>query len=100
VTLSLHPLAEHDLAEIVDYYARLDPDLPVQLVAELDESLDSILHFPLMRPVVFGEFRQVVLDVFPYRVVYRFSGQVVRVLTVVHTRRDPAWLEQTVQDRT
>ena len=85
---------------MADYYAQLDPDLPAALVEELDSSLDSILLFPLMRPVLFGEYRHVVLDVFPYRIVYRFSKPVVRVLAVVHTRRDPAWVEQTLKDRT
>lgn len=99
MTLSLHPQIEGDLAEAADYYRQFDPALPGRFRADFKESLDSILLFPFMGTIVFGDYRRLVLRVFPYMVIYRVSGSVVRVLAVVHARRDPSQTEQATRAR-
>jgi len=97
--LSIHPSVEEDLAEVVDYYFQRGFDLPGRFRADVKGALELTLRFPFMGSTIFGDYRHVVLQVFPYMVVYRVAGPVVRVLAVVHARRDPARNEQVVRGR-
>ncbi len=99
MTLSFHPLLEGDITDAADYYSQFDPVLPGRFRADLKESLDSIVQFPFMGAVVMDGYRRISLRVFPYMVVYRAFDSTVRVLAVVHARRDPAWAEHLVRGR-
>ncbi|MDR1265849.1 MAG: type II toxin-antitoxin system RelE/ParE family toxin [Propionibacteriaceae bacterium] len=97
--LRFHPAVASDLSEAADYYAQADPDLPRRLRADLRQSLDLVEAFPYLGGTIFEIYRHITLRRFPHLAVYRIKGDVVRVLAVVHTRRDPAWIQNTVRGR-
>jgi plasmid stabilization system protein ParE len=67
--------------------------------ADLRAALDLVDVFPFLGAAVFEDYRHVPLRVFPYMVVYRVVGEAVRVLAVVHTRRDPTRIQRLLEGR-
>lgn len=90
------PLANRDLAEAVDYIVETlaAPQVALDLLSALDESLSRLQHFPCLSPVYLPvkalerEYR--VLPVKNYVVFYTVDEQdkVVEVCRVLHMRRD------------
>lgn len=97
--LIFHPGVEGDLAAILDYYGSRDPALPARFRARLAEQLDRLESFPESGAVLFDSYRRVILKRFPYLVVYLLAADQILVLAVVSYRRNPAWVERTVSQR-
>ncbi|MGQ0467797.1 MAG: type II toxin-antitoxin system RelE/ParE family toxin [Sporichthyaceae bacterium] len=97
--LIFHPDVEGDLAAILDYYGTRDPALPARFRARLAEQFDRLESFPESGAVLFDSYRRVLLKRFPYLVVYLLAADQILVLAVVSYRRDPAWVERTVSQR-
>ena len=76
-----------------DHYAAIDPPLGDDFARSLDDAIDRIVANPLMWSPYTGRTRRYVLGRFPYAVVYRVRGDMVRVLAVTHQSRRPGyWL--------
>ena len=88
-----------DLSAAVDYYVQLDEDLPKRLRKDAEETFGSISLFPFLGAPAFGDYRHLVFRVFPYMAIYRVKDSIIRVLAVVHVRRDPDWIKMAVDSR-
>lgn len=99
VVVSVHPAASVELEQAQDYYAEIDPDLAIRLLAEHDTAIAYIRSFPEAGPWLFRPYRHVVLPSFPYMIVFRHRDGAVRVLAIMHLRRDPQWVEHAVAGR-
>jgi plasmid stabilization system protein ParE len=81
-------LARDDLFSIRDYIADSDPRIADQIALRILQSIRHLARFP-----EFGSewsntgTRALSIPGLPYRVHYRIAGQVVEIITVVHTRR-------------
>ncbi|MBI2892966.1 MAG: type II toxin-antitoxin system RelE/ParE family toxin [Deltaproteobacteria bacterium] len=96
LTLRLHPGAEEDLAAAVDWYESQEPGLGAVLLAEVDEVIWRLRRTELAGVVVPGvprgaPFRRVLLDRFPYAVVFTADEHVLSVLAVAHHKRSPGY---------
>lgn len=72
------------LDEIATYIARDNPVRAASFVRELRDKLDLLREYPLGRPGRVYGTRELVLHKH-YVAVYRVQGDVVQVLTVLHT---------------
>lgn len=89
--LRLRSVAETDIAEAIQWYAKQKPDLPVRFFEALSSTLKSIEHNPKMYPAVDGDTRRALFPKpFPYMVLYRIEGNMISVYAVLHQARDPA----------
>lgn len=90
MTWSLHPGAEQDLADAIDFY--LDNAGPAIAQRFLDEFLRVArlltAHPDIGTPAARGR-RTFPLRVFPYSVVYRAGDNALRILVVRHQHRKP-----------
>lgn len=92
MTYSLHPGAEHDIANALDFY-REQAGLVVaeRFLEEFERVSKLLVEFPdLGTPTTRGR-RTFPLKVFPYSVVYRNLESGIRILIVRHQHRKPSF---------
>jgi plasmid stabilization system protein ParE len=83
------PLAEGDLEAIADYIALDNPRRAVSFVRELHEQCQGVGKNPLLyrlRPEIGSDARLVAVG--RYVILFRLTGQMVRIERVVHAARD------------
>ena len=86
----IFPRAEADLASAFDYYERQEADLGLEFVRAFEATLAMLRRYPEAASRVGSAVRRAVLRRFPYGVFYDERDGTIRVLAVLHARRDPA----------
>lgn len=97
--LVFHPGLEHELLAVLAHYESFDPALPVRFETGLDEQLDRIELWPESGGVLFESYRRVLVQRFPFMVVYDVRSDHVDVLALISVRRDPKSIEALVTER-
>jgi len=92
VTYSLHPSAERDIAEALDFYTEsAGPLVATRFLGEFERVAAALVEHPGFGiPTTKGR-RTFPLRVFPYSVVYRALDSGIRILVVRHQRRKPGY---------
>jgi plasmid stabilization system protein ParE len=92
VTYSLHPAAEQDLAEALDFYTEQAGLIVAgRFVTEFERVAELLVRHPdFGTPTTRGR-RIFPLQVFPYSVVYRSLESGIRILVVRHQHRKPSF---------
>jgi len=89
MTIRLHPLAEEDLEKALNYYIKIDEALELNFLKHLELTFDKILQSPQMHPFENNFVQKVVIEKFPYIVLYESYEDIVMILAIFHTKRDP-----------
>lgn len=92
MTYSLHPGAEHDIANTLDFYSEQAGSVVAEHFLEEFERVAKLLveHSNLGTPTTRGR-RTFPLKVFPYSIVYRNLESSIRILIVRHQHRKPGY---------
>ena len=87
---TLHPGAEHDIANALDFYSEQAGTVVAERFLEEFERVVKLLveHPGLGAPTTRGQ-RTFPLKVFPYSVVYRNLESSIRIIIVRHQHRKP-----------
>jgi hypothetical protein len=96
LALSLHPGTEEDLAAAIDWYEGQEPGLGAVLLAEVEEVILGLRRGEQGSVVVPGvrreaRVRRVLLDRFPYALVFIADEHELQVLAVAHHKRSPGY---------
>lgn len=93
MNLRLHSQAEAEVAEAAAHYEAISPVLRDGLEAELTRALRLLAEFPLIgAPLSSGRgLRRLVVDRFPYTLIYHTDGADLIVLAVAHQSRRPGY---------
>lgn len=91
--LEFHPEAEEEFLEAVSYYEAQLPGLGERFDAEVRATGALLLRYPEIGPFMDGELRKLVLDRFPYYVIYTVSSETVYIVALAHERRKPGYWE-------
>lgn len=86
--LVITPTAKASLVAISDYIAVDSPRAAARVVDRILQLADTLAQFPMMggeSPVAGA--REIVVPNIPYRIVYEIDRDVLRVLDVIHARR-------------
>lgn len=97
--LILTPLADGDLLKAHDWYEDQRKGLGKEFRAAVRQAIRQIRSRPEGRPFFAHTVRRVRVDRFPYWVYYQVSPGLITVLTIFHASRNPADLEQALEDR-
>ncbi|OGI46870.1 MAG: hypothetical protein A2637_06020 [Candidatus Muproteobacteria bacterium RIFCSPHIGHO2_01_FULL_65_16] len=89
--IEFHPAAGRELTDSVEYYDSRLPGLGADFLGEFRRSLDLIDKNPEIGAVVEAPYRRVVLNRFPFSVVYRLKGPTLRIVAVAHQYRKPGY---------
>jgi toxin ParE1/3/4 len=88
--LVFRPVAQAEFDAAAAWYEGQQPGLGDDLVAEVQQVLDTIANQPERYPVADGDVREAAVSRFPYCVYYRVKPDRVVVIAVFHTSRDPS----------
>ena len=72
-----------------DWYEREQPSLGEAFLAEVEQVLRAIIISPDVFPEEFNGVRKAVVKRFPYCIYFRTRGEVMVVLAVFHSARNP-----------
>lgn len=89
--LEFHPEAEVELLEAAEYYELQVPGLGERFGAEVRRATDLLLRHPELGTPVDPDLRRLVLNRFPFTLIYSVSTDVVRVEVVAHQSRRPGY---------
>jgi toxin ParE1/3/4 len=94
-SISFAPEATRELGEAVAYYEQLQQGLGKAFVKEIEAALALIKRWPKSCPVEFLHTRRLLVNRFPYKLLYRFENQQITILAVAHQHRAPLyWLHR------
>ena len=93
MTIKLHPEAEEDLKRALDYYGNIDNKLEEKFIAFLDETFQQILKFPTLYPYETQTAQKILMKKFPYIILYEQYQNIIMILAIFHTKRDPETLK-------
>jgi plasmid stabilization system protein ParE len=85
----LNPLAEDDLADSRRWYNRQQPGLGDEFLEEAEAAFARIQRSPEVPVPAFQDLRKVLMNRFPYHVIYRVDDDQITVVAVYNARRDP-----------
>lgn len=84
-------VAEMEILEASIWYENQKIMLGDRFVGEVIKSINKIAENPHYYSIKTNEFREAIVNTFPYLIVYRINEveKLVRVLSVFHTSRNP-----------
>ena len=89
------PEAKAEFDEGERFYARQLPDLGTQFRVEVRAALGRLRSWPLAAPVERSGIRRLVLNRFPYKLLYSVEADHIYILAVAHLHRAPEyWIER------
>lgn len=87
--IKLHEKAEEDLREALNYYFEIDAKLEKKFINYLEETFSKILKFPNLYQYETKTAQKALMDTFPYIVIYEKYEEIIMILAIFHTSRNP-----------
>ena len=94
MTLKLHPLAENDLRIALNYYYEISPKLEKRFLSHIDNKFNNILKSPKTYQYETKTSQKVVMDKFPYIIIYEEFEDIIMILAIFHARQNPETLSK------
>jgi len=92
----LHPDAAIELTEHALYYETREPGLGYRFINEVELGIKLLISQPRIGLALDNAFRCLVLDDFPFSLIYRIEPEIIWILAVAHHSRRPGyWRERT-----
>lgn len=92
MTYTLHPEAQNDLRAAARYYQeRADAKLSLALLAEFERSVRLLLHHPRLGALWHHGKRRLIIQHFPFSIIYSVVNDEIRILAVAHQSRRPGY---------
>jgi toxin ParE1/3/4 len=93
LTIIITPAAELDIADAIDWYDAISPELTISFMFELTATLGTISEQPEADSPVLRVLHRTPLRRFPYSVFYRQVPNAIQVIAVFSASGDPrCWL--------
>jgi mRNA-degrading endonuclease RelE of RelBE toxin-antitoxin system len=89
--IELHPDAADELGESYQWYEERSEGLGVRFIASVNKRLNEIAVHPERYAKKKGGFREVMIDVFPYTIIYEIlkKEELIFVTYIFHIKRNP-----------
>jgi plasmid stabilization system protein ParE len=91
LTAYLHPDAETELIETVDYLNLAYPRLGNEFLECFLDAVKIIERHPESATLIYEDVRRKVLHKFPYSLIYYRRNDDIQLLAVAHNRRKPGY---------
>ena len=85
------PAAQREFDEAADFYDLQSPGLGERFIDAVYGALDGLSEYPEACPVLLGETRKLVLERFPYSVMFWTNGEIIAVSAIAHQSRRPGY---------
>ena len=87
--LKLHKKAEKEALSSFKYYSKINESLGTRFRDEMDDRMIAISNNPFLCHNRGGGIYSVRLKTFPYSIFYKIKSAHIRVLAILHDRRNP-----------
>ena len=87
--VKFRPAARAEFDEAIDWYESREAGLGDEFEDAIVAAVEKIRWNPNSRALVYKVVRKIAVDQFPYIVFYRVRGDVIRIVSVFHSKRDP-----------
>jgi plasmid stabilization system protein ParE len=91
LVVELHVEAEHELREAFLWYFERDAGTAGRFEVAVERALAALAEAPLQSPEIEPGRRRLLIDRFPYALIYAVEGRRIVVLAVAHSRRRPGY---------
>lgn len=91
MSFRLHPEAERELHETVEYYEDIESGLGYDLSVEIYSAIQRAVAYPRAWPVLDGEIRRALVRRFPYGVLYSEDKGTLLIVAVMNLHREPGY---------
>jgi ParE toxin of type II toxin-antitoxin system, parDE len=90
--LELHPLVVTELTDDVEWYEERSAGLGNRFLEYVNKKMQDLVIHPERYPVKKGNYREALIQVFPYIIVYEYLKEknIVFVSYVFHAKRNPS----------
>ncbi len=89
-----HPEAEAELNRAVEYYEEKEAGLGLDFAREVYQSIQRARSFPEAWPVLSGEVRRILVNRFPYGVLYVPEEDKIFIIAVMNLNQKPGYWEK------
>jgi toxin ParE1/3/4 len=98
MTYEFHPEAELELFEAAARYEAEVPELGSRFGDEVERVINVLLECPELGARVDENLRHFVLRKFPFSVVYAVAGQLIYIVAIAHSSREPQYWRSRTKD--
>jgi len=88
-SIELADQAIHDLSEIMDWYRHQKEGLEIEFKLSLEAAFDQLKRNPLAFQIRVKGSRNILLQRFPYKVVFKIYSERIKIYGVLHHSRSP-----------
>jgi plasmid stabilization system protein ParE len=88
--IEAEPSVNADIEAAFQWYEREEPGLGFEFIDELRHSYRRILNGPFKYQELRSGIRRALTRRFPYAIYFSVEGEIIVVVAVLHTARDPA----------
>ncbi|MEO6809587.1 MAG: type II toxin-antitoxin system RelE/ParE family toxin [Isosphaeraceae bacterium] len=91
VEVTIHPEAEADYEHALAWYLDRNPWAAARFETAFDDAVEAIRAHPSMFPFCDNVHQFILLDRYPYSLIYRLDGEAARLIAVAHLKRRPGF---------
>ena len=91
--IRFHPLAEKEFGEAILWYSTKIKGLDQEYIFSIDEAIHKIEKNPDLYPFIYKSFQRIIVRRFPYSLFYKKEKNEIRVIAVMHMKRNPSLLQ-------
>ena len=93
------PAADQELTEATEHYEGQLQGLGSDFLLEVERLCAVLIELPSLGEKLDPTHRRIPLRRFPYALIFRRDGEIIRVVAVAHRRRKPGYWSPRVQER-
>ena len=93
---SFHPEAEEEFLQAIDYYEDCKKGLGYEFSVEAHSAIQRAVTFPLAWQAIEGEIRRVLVNRFPYGVLYTVETEEIFIVAIMHLHREPFYWKKRI----
>jgi plasmid stabilization system protein ParE len=91
MTFQYHPEAAKELTSSIQYYEEKSNGLGAEFLDEIEEVIAQALAHPQSGSLLTKQDRRILLDRFPYEIIYNISENIVTITAIKHMKRKPGY---------
>jgi toxin ParE1/3/4 len=86
-----HPLAWEEMEATDDWYRSRSFDVGLEFLSDLDSAIEDILQAPQRWPKYLYGTRRLVMQRFPFSIIYLDDPDLITIIAVAHAKRKPGY---------
>lgn len=91
MTFQYHPEAAKELTSSIQYYEDKSTGLGAEFLDEIEEAIAQALAYPQSGSILTEQDRRILLNRFPYEIIYNVFEDIITITAIKHLKRKPGY---------